>query len=146
MAASQGVKTYDPRKVTLTFAGSEISGYADGTFIEIEAIGDGVTSKCGADGEVSRAMSADTRKTITVTLAGTSSSNDVLSNIYNRDQLSGDGIGSLIVKDLSGTTYITAPQAWIVKSATKGFSVEGEDVEWTIETGQVTENTIGGNN
>ncbi len=45
------VKTYDPKKVLISFGSHSVSGYSDGTFVSIEASGDGISKKVGCDGE-----------------------------------------------------------------------------------------------
>ena len=83
------VKTYSPDRVKLVVGVHSVTGYADGTFVSIEPLGDGITSQAGADGEVARVMSADKRVKITLTLQQTSRSNDVLNALLSIDHLSG---------------------------------------------------------
>lgn len=54
--------TYAPDEVSIVIGAVIVSGFADGTFIDIEEMSDGVSSVAGADGEVARATSADPRK------------------------------------------------------------------------------------
>ena len=44
----------DPSKFSITLAGSVLSGFAPGTFIEISRDEDSIKDKAGADGEVAR--------------------------------------------------------------------------------------------
>ena len=60
------LKTYSPDDVKIIFGAFPIaSGLADGTFINVDPMGDGTTSQAGADGEVARAMSLDRRYQVT---------------------------------------------------------------------------------
>lgn len=138
------VKTYDPAKVIITFGASTITGTADGTFVNIEPISDGITSQSGADGEVARAMSSDRRHRVTMTLQQTSRSNDVLSGYHEADRLSGGGGAlPLTVRDLRGTTLFAAT-AWVTRLPPSEFGVELSNREWTLETGPAAY-FVGGN-
>ena len=128
------VKTYSADQVTVLVGVHIASGFADGTFVQIEENGDGVTSVAGADGEVARSMSTDPRKKVTLTLLQTSDTNDVLSTLYEADKISKNGTFPVTIKDLRGTTRFAASTAWVVKKANVSFGKEVESREWTIET------------
>lgn len=140
MAAEIG--TYSPDRVKVIVGGAAISGYADGTFISIEPMTDGVTSVAGADGEVARAMSLDPRHTITVTLLQTSRSNTVLSALADADRVSGGGrTVPISITDLRGD-MLFAGTGWVVKKANATYSKTIESREWQLEA--VGEFTSGG--
>lgn len=128
------VKTYSPDKVNVVIGTHIVTGYADGTFIDIEEQSDGVNSVAGADGEVARAMSTDPRKTVTLTVLQTSDTNDVLTALYTADKISKNGTFPVMVQDLRGRTLFAASTAWIKKQAKISFSKDVEGREWTIET------------
>jgi len=67
-----GVSTYNPSRVMVIMHGFPLSGFADGTFVNITMPSDGITSVAGADGEIARAINSDRRCTVTVTLQQTS--------------------------------------------------------------------------
>lgn len=127
------LKSYSPDRIKIIVGAHSITGTADGTFVEIEPVGDGVVSEAGAYGEVARAISLDTRHTITLTLQQTSRSNDVLSAIHDRDRITGgDGAVPITVTDLRGSTLF-AGQGWVVNKATATYSKGLEAKEWTLE-------------
>lgn len=131
--ANPTLKTYSPDRIKVIVGAASLTGYADGTFVNIEPLGDGTTSVAGADGEVARAMSLDRRHTITLTLLQTSSSNDVLAAMRLVDEVSGGGGAFPIsITDLRGTTLF-AGTAWIPNNAASAFSKTIESREWTIE-------------
>ena len=43
------VKTYASDRVAVTFGAHSVKGMADGTFVSIEQMADGITSQAGAD-------------------------------------------------------------------------------------------------
>ena len=143
--ASPIVGTYDPKKVIINFGGNILSGFTDGTFVEIAPNdADGFKKRVGADGEVVRAMSADNTHEITVTLMQSSLSNQVLSTIRNTDKLTGMSMMPLTVTDLNGATLGFWPQAWIRGDPTWGYGVEDTDRQWTFDTGQQATDNKGG--
>lgn len=138
------VKSYDPKMVAITIGSHILSGYAEDTFISMEPQGEGTTSTVGADGEVARTMSHNTLHRVTVTLQGTSDSNDYLSDLLARDRASGGaGVVPLAVQDLRGTTIIAASQAWVVNSPTVDFGSTVSDREWVLDA-VITEFHVGG--
>lgn len=138
------VRTYSPSKVNFIFAGTELTGFAEDDFIEVEPLGEGIKSVSGPDGEVARALDPDTRVKVTLKLTSASAGNDTLTAQYKLDQSTGSGIAPLLIKDLSGTTLLSAAQAWVTKlpKTTKGKEVG--TTEWELETGPA-DFTVGGN-
>ncbi|TFL14219.1 DUF3277 domain-containing protein [Pusillimonas caeni] len=137
------IKTYSADRVKIIVGAHTITGTADGTFVTIEPLGDGVTSEAGAYGDVARSMSLDPRHTINTTLQQTSRSNDVLSSLADADRLSGgNGAFPITITDLRGGTLF-AGTGWIVKKATATFAKGLEAKEWPIEA--VGQFTNGGN-
>lgn len=128
------VKTYNPADVLLVVAGIPISGYADGTFIAIGRDNPSYNSGTGSDGEGWRAKSNDKSGTCTLTLLQTSLSNDALSGLAQLDELSGDGVGPLLLKDNSGRSLYSAETCWLEKPADAEFAREASDREWVIKT------------
>lgn len=136
-------KTYNPKLVSVSFAGFPLSGFGD-TYISAERNTDAFTVVVGADGESSRVASADRSGKVTITLKQTSLSNDVLSALAVTDELSGLGTGALFIKDIGGTTLVEAQEAWIVKIPNVELGKDGAEREWVLECGQLNI-LVGGN-
>lgn len=127
------IHSYSPDLVKIVIGSVPITGYADGTFIDIEPVSDGVTSESGADGEVARAIVLDMRHTLTLTLQQSSMSNNTLSAIADRDRdTGGNGTVPISVVDLRGGTLF-AGTGWIKKKAKATYSKGLESREWAIE-------------
>ena len=126
------VRTFDPAQVVLTVGGVPIGGYADGTFISVERNEDTFTPVSGADGVVSRAKSNNKTGTITVTLAQTSPSNDVLSGFAVADELTNTGIVPVLCKDNSGRSVHFSALGWIQKPPTAEYGKEISNREWVL--------------
>lgn len=138
------VKSYDPNAVTLVFAGIPVEGYADGTFVNVARNNPAFALTVGSSGEGARAKSNDKSGTVTLTLIQSSLSNDALSAIAALDEASSDGVGPLLMKDLSGRSLYAAETAWIQKVSDAEFAREITSREWVIETDSL-EVFVGGN-
>ena len=127
------MKQYDPKKIVATFRGILIQGYADGTFVTAERKEDAFDTSVGAGGDVTRVRNNDRTGLVTLTLQSESLTNDLLSANLLIDEESGLGIGALMVKDLNGTTLISAESAWIKKFPVGEYADDGGSREWVIE-------------
>ena len=138
------VKTYNAGDVAIIFAGIPFEGFADGTFVTVVRDNPSFNSLVGSDGEGARAKSNDRSGTITCTLMQTSLTNDALSSLALLDELTGDGVAPVLVKDNSGRTVASAETAWIEKPADAEFGREISNREWVLKTNDLSM-FIGGN-
>lgn len=140
-------RTYDPKQVAFSYKGYTLSGYADGTFIEVEFDEDSFTKYIGASGEGARSRNANRAGKITVHLMSTSPDNDVLSAFEAADRLgSADGgTGPAFGKDVSGTSQFLARDAWIKKLPKVDFAKEISVRDWEFDATDL-EVLAGGNN
>ena len=127
-----GVFTYNPKEVIVTIGGIPMSGYSDGTFLEIVRTEQTWSTIVGADGFVTRGKTNNFSGTLTLTLKQSSPSNDVLSGFIIADELTNSGIIPILVKDLSGNSTYFAAQGWVQAYANSTFGKEINDREWTI--------------
>jgi len=139
------VKTFDPQKIIVTFFGFPISGFADGTFVNVTGASDKFNKAMGADGEITRTKTNDYTSEVTISLTQSSLSNDVLSGFVNADRLLNAGKGPLAITDLNGTTLRFWKEAWIKKEPDMGMSKDVETRDWVFDTGQEDQFLIGGN-
>lgn len=130
-------KTYSPKRVSVSFRGVLLTGFAPDTFITAERNEDAFTLEVGSDGEASRTASANQSGTVTLTLMQTSASNDALSAAALQDETNQSGTGALMIKDASGRTVVLAAEAWIRRRAAAEFGSEQSTREWVFETGNL---------
>jgi hypothetical protein len=135
MAIDRRVRTYDPKKVLVTFGTISFEGYADGTFISMAQNGDNFEKVRGADGTVDRVNKNATDYAITVTLKQSSVTNDLLSVIAYADKETNAGVLPFVIADKGGTTLFFAESAWIGKEPDSEFSSDLSNREWRIDTG-----------
>lgn len=132
------VKTYDPKKVLISLGSHSVTGYSDGTFVSIEASGDGVSKKTGCDGEIVRSIDPDGSAKVKLTLLQTSPTVAYCQKQYDKDRANGDGTFPILVKDLKGGLLFSAQDAWVVKSPNREYGKESADREIEIDTGEAT--------
>lgn len=137
------MKTYDPKKIVITFGGRQITGYADGSFVTVRRNADGWSLQMGTDGEGTRSKSNDNSGQVEISLMQSSLSNDFLSQIAISDQVANAGLLPLLVKDVDGNFLATAEQAFIKKLPDSEFGREAASRSWIIETDNLVE-FIGG--
>jgi len=128
-----GVRTYDPKQVVVVVGGVPLSGFADGTFISVERANDSFSKVSGADGYVSRSKSNDKSGSVTITLAQTSPSNDILQGFALADELTNNGVVPILVKDVGGRTTFVSAFGWIKKTPSAEFGKEISNREWVLD-------------
>lgn len=135
-----------PDLVDISMAGFPISGFGPDSKISVEAEAETFGDAKGVDGDVTRIRMNESRATATITLMQSSPSNDVLTQLHNRDLRSpnGAGIGPFVLRDRSGTTVIRARRAWIQAWPTTDFGSEVGTREWQIRLAD-TQWHVGGN-
>lgn len=138
------VRTYDPKKIVMTFGPVIITGLAEGTFVTITQSGPSFEKVKGADGGVDRVNKNANDYSVAINIKRTSLTNDALSAIVIADKNTNTGKFPLVVKDLNGTSLFVAAQAWIAKEpdAEDGDSIANR--EWLFDTG-IAAQFIGGN-
>lgn len=136
--------TFDPKSVIVTIGGVPMSGYADGTFLEVTADDQQFTKVVGADGFTTRVKSNNYGGVMTLTLAQSSPSNDVLSGFLALDRASNAGVVPILIKDLSGTTIIFSATGWIQQFPDVTFGNEMNNRAWAFDLADLTL-LIGGN-
>lgn len=138
------MKTYDPKLIQVIVGGRALSGFADGTFVEVARANDAWSLQMGTDGEGTRSKSNDKSGTITITLMQSASDNAYLSNLALLDELENAGIVPVMIKDAGGSSLHAAEQAYVKKTPDSEYSREAGPRVWVIETDNL-QNFIGGN-
>lgn len=127
------VRTYDPKAIVVVVGGFPISGFADGTFVKVMRSNDAFSKSVGADGDTTRIKSNDKSGEVTITLAQTSQSNDILDSIAFRDELANAGVVPIVVKDLLGTSVFVSATGWVRKIPEAEFGKEAATREWVLD-------------
>lgn len=138
------VSTFDPKDLIIVVGEVPISGYADGTFLEITQDAQQFTKTTGADGYTTRVKSNNYGAVATITLAQTSPSNDMLSLLASVDRLTNKGIFPILIKDINGTTIIFSGTAWIQQIPDAVYGNEINTRAWVIDMAEA-DTFLGGN-
>lgn len=134
------VKTYNPKEVTVACGSHIVTGFADDSFVSIEANGDGITKKIGCDGEIARAVSPDNTYKVKISLLQTSDSNAFFSQMFDMDRETGEGMFPILIKDLKGGLVFSTEAAWVLKRSSVTRGKETNNREWELDTGDATFN------
>lgn len=126
--------TYSPEDVVVLFGGvHKLSGYVNGTFINISKDSPSFTTKVTSSGMVSRVRTSNDVYTVAITLHSSSESNQVLSYALLLDEATKMGKFPFIVKDHLGSSLFFSPTSWIESRPSSDFSVGIEDREWMFK-------------
>ena len=131
-------KNYDPGRVVVTFRGILLTGLMDGTFVSAERTEDAFEMSVGVAGDVTRVRNRNKTGTVTATIMAESPSNNLLSAVALADESTGLGYGSLLIKDLNGTTLVASPQAWIRKLPVTEYADTASSREWAFDCSELT--------
>jgi len=135
---------FDPKLVIVTYLGSPVLQFADGSMIEIAPIEDTTTMMIGNGGDAVISISPNRGMTIKLTLLASSPSNDDFSAALALLR-TGLGIGPFSLEDLTGRTLVTAPNTWISRVPDIKYGKESTPMEWNLMTNDA-DVFIGGSN
>ena len=136
--------TYMPEEVTILLAGIPVSGFIQGSFISVDKDVKPFTSKRTADGTVSRMYNNDQTYTVTLTLYSGSDSNQLLTRLWQLDEITQRGKFPLMIKDGSGSDLFFSTTTWIEGIPSLVKSNQYEPRAWTLRSSSAIIN-IGGN-
>ena len=123
---------YDPNRVSFSHKGVNVTGFAEGTFIDVEHEEDAFTTYVGATGDTTRVQNRNRTGKITVTLMQASPSNDALLAVHLEDLQTGDNSGPSMLKDASGLMKCQAADSWIMKAPKVERGKEQSNVVWVF--------------
>lgn len=136
---------YSPERVTVLLGGAvQISGFVDGTFITVSKDSAMYSTKESADGKPTRTFKKSSIFNVSLTLASTSDSNQLLTYTSGLDTLTQMGKFPLIIKDQLGGTLLFSLTSWIESLPDSDFSTTIDGRTWEIKCSQAVFN-IGGN-
>jgi hypothetical protein len=139
------LSTYSPSDVTITIAGMHsVTGYTDGTFVRITKDMKPFSKVRAMDGEIARMYFDDVGYKVELTLTQSSSTNNILTMLYNIDTATHMGKFPLFIKDGRGQTNFLAATAWIEQIPDVEFGTGMSERKWTFGCSDVVF-TIGGN-
>lgn len=127
------MKRYSPDQVKCSYGGVPITGYMDGTFIDVERHEDAYTTKVGSLGDVTRTRNLNKTGKITITLMQHSPVNDFLNVFLALDDLGDSTPRKIQIKDLTNNMRCSAAEAWITKPPKIERGKESMGIQWVFE-------------
>ncbi|MNF36754.1 hypothetical protein D3C85_816570 [compost metagenome] len=125
--------TYSPKDVSITIAGLHtIDGYVDGTFVKIIKNTKPFETQVAMDGTRERLYHFDDGYNLELTLAQSSTSNNILSALHNIDIVTRAAKFILMLRDGSGQTTFFSATTWIESIPDVTFSNGMESRVWTL--------------
>lgn len=137
--------TYSPEDVQILIAGVySVEGLAEGNFIEITKDTQPMQTSRSTDGMVVRKHTTNNSYTINLTLYSASPANDLLTKLWQVDEITGMAKFPLFIKDSSGTGFFFSTTTWIENLPPLVYSTDVTTRVWTFRSSEGIIN-IGGN-
>jgi hypothetical protein len=129
--------TYDPKNVALDFAAVRITGFADGSFVNVEYDADDFSHQTGADGEGVWNRGHTRSASITVQLMPTASSNAIpLMAAHAADLASNSGLLPFVLIDnMTKTSHVGL--ARVTKTPGRDYQKQTQPVTWVLRSGNL---------
>lgn len=150
MSNSKILGTYSPEDVNIVLTNSQFShqvtGFADGSFVDISRDIQHAQLYTGADASHARVVRRVKNFSVTFNLHQASASNDFFSQLLNLDEQFRDEtwLFSVLIKDSSGRSVLSAAQAFVTTFPDMSFSTEIVERPWILQC-IGTDVHIGGN-
>ena len=127
------VDTIDPKEVTVMVAGNVLEGFSEDKIL-VARESNQVEDELGSDGDVARRITNDKRGNFTITLLQTSRSNLILTGLARADELSGNGIFPVVIKDNRGNDLHIGASCWVQKMSDSAYGNRINTRVWIIRT------------
>lgn len=138
------IANYSPDEVNCLAFGIPLTGFSEGTFIRITKDRVPYTTSVTSDGVVSRLYTNSQTYSIELTFHRGSTSNDVLTKLWQLDELTQRAKFPLLIKDLSGTDLFFSTNTWIEGIPSLVESTTFDSRTWTLRSSQALIN-VGSN-
>lgn len=138
------IANYCPDDVCCLVYGIPLKGFSDGTFISISKDRMPYATTETPDGTIARIYSNSQTYTISLTVHRGSIANDVLTKLWQLDELTQVAKFPVLVKDLSGTDLFFSTTTWIetIPNLVEGSTFDSRT--WVLRSSQAVIN-IGNN-
>lgn len=129
-----GMPTYESGNITATWNGVDLSsGWVEDTFLDIQPIGERVTVKFGADGQMAASKMANRGATITMTFQQTSETNKKIAQIAALQDTIGGGLAFspfTVIDNTGNSIHFVALNAVLTEVAGNTFGNESGEKTW----------------
>jgi hypothetical protein len=132
--------TYSPANTIVNVAGNEITDWES---ITAEWDEDHFTAGVATTGRAYRVENLNRMATITIVCKQDSATNDTLSALVALDDKDRTGVGAFGLREVGGTTDVSAEECWVKKRPPIERGKEMADCTWVLTAGKL-EGTVGG--
>lgn len=134
--------TFDFKKLDFILGVTKLEGFSDGSALTIKEVEPTFKTKIGADSSCGRIKNSANYLELNVKLLQTSGANQILTVLHEADKL-GNAPLPLIIKDGSGTSLVTAANAWITGYPEIEYGNDLVDRSWTVHASDYVLNLAG---
>ena len=121
-------KQYNPTQVMLTYGVLPVSGYADGSMIQVSPVGDGTKSQVGTAGEAVIVRTPNKQHEVTIRLFETSPVNAALALLFN----AGNPLLPLTLVSLSTGAFMGAGSGCLERIPGVTYEAGAPVREWKV--------------
>ena len=140
------VGTYAAKKMVTLINGLPLRGFSDSDMVTVALDEESFVKYMSVDGQGSRSANGNSAGTFTFSLAQTSASNQIFSEILKTDIKRSDGsvkCDVTIVDPNSNGTYYKSVTCWIKGMPESGFNKEISTREWVVDSTDIDWNIAG---
>jgi hypothetical protein len=138
--ASTSLATFSPNQVAIiitqesTGISHRVSGFSEDNMVAIDRNVETFSLYVSADDQATRLANVNTAATVTIDLARTSASNDILQALYDKDRetLDSSGLFAITITDLSGRSVYFSDQAYVASPPSSSFANSMTINSWMI--------------
>lgn len=137
--------SYSPADVVILVGGLyRVEGLVEESFVEIEKDVEPYTSVSTPDGTIARKYNRNAEYTTRIKISSMSPSNDILTKLWQLDEITQRAKFPLMIKDTTGSGLFFSPTTWVQKPATLNFTGTQAENTWVLRSADGVIN-VGGN-
>ena len=140
------VNTFDPSKIVFSLNDYQVTGFIEGSFLEVIQSSPYFRTARGIRGKSTRVRTRDRSGVVNIRLMQTSPDNEVLSKIVEQDDANQTAMLSATLRDVGGQSGLQFGGAFLEGPPNIGFSsTETQLREWKLHYQYITRYYVGGN-
>lgn len=137
--------TYSPEEVVILLGGVyQVKGLSEDSFVRVKKAKDAFTSRSTPDGTIARMYNKSAEYDVELQIMDMSSSNDVLTKLWQLDEITQKAKFPLFIKDNSGSGLFFSPTSWVQAPSSWDLGGGSSTRTWVIKSAGGVIN-VGGN-
>lgn len=137
--------TYSPEDVVILLGGVyQVKGLPEESFVRVKKVADAFSTKTAPDGTIARQYHRSAEYDVELQILSMSPSNDVLTKLWQLDEITRRAKFPILIKDNSGSGLFFSPTSWVQAPSSWDLGAGSATRSWAIKsTGGVI--NVGGN-